>query len=239
MMDLSKNLPRQEIKYKVFYKDLGKLYAWLSNTKFKKSFDNRNVNSLYYDTPSLDFASDNIAGDSKRIKIRARWYSKFNENIFHSFSKENQSFNVEIKRKKNNLSDKILLAKFFFDTKNTLKDRRDFINDKVYFEISKHPELLKLIIKDIIFVGYEREYYENFISSKIRLTIDRNLVGSKVQSFFNFDKTLISKNYVIVELKFFKDSFQLVKNILDNIPFRQVRSSKYLYALSKYQRFSY
>lgn len=239
MIDVSKNLPRHEIKFKVFYKDLGKLYAWLSNTKFKKSFDNRNVNSLYYDTADLNFASDNIFGVSERIKIRARWYAKFNENIFHSFSKKKQSFNIEIKRKKNNLSDKILLSKFFFNKSNTLKKRRDFINDKVYFEISKHPQLLKLIIKDIIFVGYEREYYENFISSKIRLTIDRNLIGSKVQSFFNFDKTLISSNYVIAELKFFNDSFQLVKNILDKIPFRQVRSSKYLYALSKFQIFSY
>ena len=238
-MDLSKNLLRQEIKYKVFYRDLGKLYAWLFNAKFNQSFDNRNVNSLYYDTPNLDFAADNISGDSKRIKIRARWYSKFNENIFDSFSKKNQSFNIEVKRKKNNLSDKIILSNFFFDTKNTLIDRRNFINDKVYFEILKHPELLKLIIKDIIFVGYEREYYENFISSKIRLTIDKNLVCSNNQCFFNFEKSLISKNYVIVELKFSQDSFQLVKKILNNFPFRQVRSSKYLYALSNYQRFSY
>ena len=238
-MDLSKNLPRQEIKYKVFYKDLGKLYAWLLNTKFNKNFDNRNVNSLYYDTPNLDFAADNISGDSKRIKIRARWYSKFNENIFDSFSKENQSFNIEVKRKRNNLSDKIILSNFFFNTKNTSKERRNFINDKVYFEISKHPELLKLIIRDIIFVGYEREYYENFISSKIRLTIDRNLICSDNHSFFNFEKSLISKNYVIVELKFSQDSFQLAKKILNNFPFRQVRSSKYLYALSNYQRFSY
>ena len=238
-MDLSKNLPRQEIKYKVFYKDIGKLYAWLLNAKFKKSFDNRNVNSLYYDTPNLDFATDNISGDSKRIKIRARWYSKCNESIFDSFSKENQSFNIEVKRKKNKLSDKIILSNFFFDTKNTSKERQNFINNKVYFEISKYPELLKLIIRDIIFVGYEREYYENFISSKIRLTIDRNLVCSKSQSFFNFKKSLISKNYVIVEIKFSKDSFQLAKKILNNFPFRQVRSSKYLYALSNYQRFSY
>jgi hypothetical protein len=238
-MDLSKNLPRQEIKYKVFYRDLGKLYAWLFNAKFNKSFDNRNVNSLYYDTPNLDFAADNISGDSKRIKIRARWYSKFNENIFDSFSKKNQSFNIEVKRKKNNLSDKIILSNFFFDTKNTLIERRNLINDKVYFEISKHPELLKLIIKDIIFVGYKREYYENFISSKIRLTIDKNLVCSNNQSFFNFEKSFISKNYVIVELKFSQDSFQLIKKILNNFPFRQVRSSKYLYALSNYQRFSY
>jgi len=238
-MNLSKNLPRQEIKYKVFYKDLGKLYAWLFNAKFNKNFDNRNVNSLYYDTPNLDFAADNISGDSKRIKIRARWYSKFNENIFDSFSKENQSFNIEVKRKKNNLSDKIILSNFSFNTKNTSMERRNFINDKVYFKISKHPELLKLIIRDIIFVGYEREYYENFISSKIRLTIDKNLVCSNNQSFFNFEKSLISKNYVIVELKFSQDSFQLVKKILNNFPFRQVRSSKYLYALSNYQRFSY
>ena len=238
-MFLLKNNVRKEIKFKVFIKDIGKFYSWLLNSPFKKSYEDRRVNSLYYDTYNLDFANDNITGLSKRIKIRARWYSKFNENIFDSFSKENQSFNIEFKRKKNNLSDKITLSNFSFNTKNTSMERRNFINDKVYFEISKHPELLKLKIRDIIFVGYEREYYENFISSKIRLTIDKNLVCSNNQSFFNFEKSLISKNYVIVELKFSQDSFQLVKKILNNFPFRQVRSSKYLYALSNYQRFSY
>ena len=99
-MNFKKNLTRRELKYKVFYKDIGKLFFWLLNSPFKKRFENRHVNSLYYDTPNLDFAYDNILGESKRIKIRTRWYTKNHNNFFDSFSEENQSFNIEIKRKK-------------------------------------------------------------------------------------------------------------------------------------------
>ena len=74
-MFLLKNSTRREIKFKVFIKDVGKLYSWILKSSFKKSFSNRGVNSLYYDTPNLDFANENIIGLSKRIKIRARWYS--------------------------------------------------------------------------------------------------------------------------------------------------------------------
>ena len=207
--------------------------------KFKKVFENRKVNSLYFDTASLDFADDNISGISKRVKIRARWYSKLNENIFQSFLKENQLINIELKRKYNNLSDKILLSSFHLNKIKLANDRIKLISSKLNFEILKIPELLMLIVKDIIFVGYEREYYENFKSSQIRLTVDKNLICSNKKSFLSFKKSLISKNYLIVELKFLNNSYQLVKNILKNFPFRQVRTSKYILALSKYQRFSY
>lgn len=237
MMNFKKNLTRKEFKYKVFFKDIGKLYFWLTNSPFKKNFKNRHVNSLYYDTPNLDFAYDNISGESKRIKIRVRWYTKDYNNFFDSFSNEKQFFNIEIKRKKNNLSDKIVIPNIYFDKKDSLKKRKNVLKKKLYSEISNYSELCKLIIDDVIFVGYNREYYESFASPKIRLTIDKNIICSNSQTFLK--KNLVSKNYVIVELKFMEESFDNVRDIIKNFPFRQIRSSKYLYALSKYQRFSY
>ncbi|MDC0124973.1 VTC domain-containing protein [Candidatus Pelagibacter sp.] len=238
-MNFKKNLTRRELKYKVFYKDIGKLFFWLLNSPFKKSFENRHVNSLYYDTPNLDFAYDNISGESKRIKIRTRWYTKNYNNFFDSFSEENQSFNIEIKRKKNNLSNKIVIPNIYFENKDSFKKRKNILKEKLFSEISNYSELCKIIIDDVLFVGYDREYYENFASSKIRLTIDKNITCSKSQIFSNLKKTLISKNYIIVELKFLEDSFKNVRETMKEFPFRQIRSSKYLYALSKYQRFSY
>ena len=35
-MNLSKNLSRREIKYKIFYKDIGNFYAWLAKISLKK-----------------------------------------------------------------------------------------------------------------------------------------------------------------------------------------------------------
>ena len=117
-MFLLKNNVRKEIKFKVFIKDIGKFYSWLLNSPFKKSYEDRRVNSLYYDTYNLDFANDNITGLSKRIKIRARWYSKYDQNFLNDFCKD-KNFKFEVKRKVNNLSDKALLSEVSCNKEDT------------------------------------------------------------------------------------------------------------------------
>jgi len=230
---------RKEIKYKVFIKDIDKLYSWLFKSSFKKSFDNRGVNSLYYDTPNLDFAASNISGESRRIKIRARWYTKSNEDFFMGFSRGEQSFQFEAKRKINNQSDKLLISKIFCSSESTISDRQKFLKKELTTKIAIDRKLSQFLIRDVIFVGYNRDYYEHFDSSGVRLTVDKEIVCSKAKPISFSKCSLISSNYLIVELKFKQSENILIKNIMKDFPFRQVRSSKYLYALSKYYRFSY
>lgn len=237
-MFLLKNNTRKEIKFKVFAKDIGKFYAWLYNSSFKKKYHDRIVNSLYYDTTNLDFANDNISGQSNRIKIRARWYTKNKKDYLNNFC-DNNFFIFEIKRKKNNYSDKIIISKFFLKKKNSFLDRRNLLKKRLKNEVSKFAELSNLVLNDVIFVNYNRNYYEHCLTGNIRLTIDNNISCSicrKTQNIFN---TNISNNFTIIEIKFNQENEDLVKRILKTFPFRQVRSSKYLYALSKYFRFSY
>ena len=111
-MFLLKNNIRREIKFKIFIKDIGKFYSWLYNSPFKKKYNNRGVNSLYYDTINLDFANDNISGQSNRIKIRARWYTENNGNFLNEFS-NNKFFRFEIKRKKTIIVIRFALLKNF------------------------------------------------------------------------------------------------------------------------------
>ena len=71
-MKLSGQSLRQEIKYKVFFMDLSKLYDWLyKNSFFQESYSPRMVNSLYFDTPNYDFASSNMSGESKKNKAES------------------------------------------------------------------------------------------------------------------------------------------------------------------------
>jgi|TARA_B110000305_G_C19452093_1_gene648543 hypothetical protein len=238
-MFLLKNSTRREIKFKVFIKDVGKLYSWILKSSFKKSFSNRGVNSLYYDTPNLDFANENIIGLSKRIKIRARWYSNNDKNFLIEFCKQKQVFKFEVKRKLNNQSDKIILSEFKSDNENLITERRNLLKKKLKLEISNYSDLSHIELNDIVFVGYNREYYENFYDPNIRLTIDKDIVCSKCNNLNDLKITKISNNYIIIELKFDQQKEDLIKNMMNTFPFRQVRSSKYLYALSKYHRFSY
>ena len=85
-MKLSEDTIRQEIKYKVFFMDVPKLYDWLyRHSFFQESYSSRMVNSLYFDTSNYDFASSNMSGESKRIKVRARWYEKLDKKFLTAF----------------------------------------------------------------------------------------------------------------------------------------------------------
>ena len=46
---------------------------------FKKIYNKRKVNSIYYDTIDLNCLWDNINGFSNRDKYRVRWYDDIND----------------------------------------------------------------------------------------------------------------------------------------------------------------
>ena len=94
--------------------DVPKLYDWLyRHSFFQESYCPRMVNSLYFDTPNYDFASSNMSGESKRIKVRARWYSELDENFLDGLLSDSKVFTFEVKRKINSLSDKVNIVNCF------------------------------------------------------------------------------------------------------------------------------
>lgn len=237
-MQLSEETLRQEIKYKVFLKDESKLYAWLyGGSFFQESYESRQVNSLYFDAINYDFASSNMSGESKRIKIRSRWYEELGKKFLNSFISKSQVFNFEVKRKYNSISDKLNIGKIEFDKKDTYISRLNSMQLELDSICSKHPTLSAFNLSSTVFTNYEREYYELKSDNKIRLTIDKNIsyCNSKAPS----SPLLISKNYRIVELKFHPKSRNKVNILMQNFPFRQVRSSKFLSTLAQIHRISY
>ena len=71
-----KNESRYEKKW--IYKNNN--YFFILNTlmrsklKFKYHFENRKVNSIYFDDFNLSNIRDNIEGQKNRLKYRLRWY---------------------------------------------------------------------------------------------------------------------------------------------------------------------
>lgn len=229
---------RKEIKYKVFYKDIGRLYSWLgSKSFFKKTYKERQVNSLYFDTENNDFAFSNVTGESKRIKLRARWYSETGTNFIKNFNMSSQLFTFEAKRKSNNFSDKIVLGKIKTNQVSTTKGRLNLLMANIRKNLEHIPSLLNQELIHSVFVSYNREYYEYRTDSDIRLTVDKNFCYSTVDAYSKM--SLKSKNFYIVELKFNPKKKFLAEKIMHEFPFRQVRSSKYIYALSNLKQVAY
>lgn len=237
-MNLSKETIRQEVKYKVFYKDIHILYSWLySKSFFKKTFKNRVVNSLYFDSPSYDFAMSNMSGESNRIKIRARWYNDSQQDFFKSFTSKDQRFNFEIKRKSNSFSDKLTLDSIGFCKQESFEERIKNLKNVVQRQLKDNNYLLHLITRETVFTSYEREYYQDTLMNGVRLTIDKNI--SFTDQIQDHGLTKLSKDYVIVELKFNPSKIGFVLAITEKFPFKQVRSSKYLASLAQLKRVSY
>ena len=237
-MKLSEDSIRKEIKYKVFFMDVPKLYDWLyRHSFFQESYCPRMVNSLYFDTPNYDFASSNMSGESKRIKVRARWYGELNKKFLDNFLSNSQLFIFEVKRKINSVSDKLNIGEVTYEKKESYASRINSIQKSLETIVRDQPTLSAFNLLGTIFTNYEREYYELKSDNNIRLTVDKNIsyCNSKTPSGL----LMLAKDYVIVELKFNPKSRKKVNTLMKDFPFRQVRSSKFLSSLAQIQRVSY
>ena len=77
-----------------------KIILFKSNFFFKKQYEDRNINSIYFDDFYLNSINENLDGISQRKKYRLRWYG--NKNII-------DKANLEIKHKKNFLNYKDII----------------------------------------------------------------------------------------------------------------------------------
>ena len=197
---------RLEIKYN--FKEFDKIFIKkniLKNKNFTKLYDDRIINSIYYDTNNLKCANDNLAGLSNRKKYRTRWYNT------------DSNFNFEIKIKENKLTKKFILDKDTFISKSTIN------SDKIKSFLKKN-HLIK-----ICKISYLRSYYG---FKNIRITYDRDIVYNSLINNKNHE-TIIS-NEKILEIKYnnINQNIYNLNYITKNLPLLSSRNSKYLNSLN-------
>ena len=180
---------------------------------FKKIYNKRRVNSVYYDTIDLDCLWDNINGFSNRDKYRVRWYDniKNSEVFFEKKKKINQATQKT----------KISLGKFKNDEDliNFLKSK-DFVNSIL--------KITTLNLTQVLTVSYDRDYYIDN-KNKLRITFDENI---KTHQNFegNFFKNLANINNNILEFKYLLEDSNYVRQKIYNLNFnlRNQKFSKYV-----------
>ena len=100
MKKKNKNL-RFESKFKISILELYIFKDWLQNNVFfNKSYNDRRVNTLYFDTQDYLSAYENMSGQSNRFKLRARWYCKDFSEYNEKFIDNKTFFRIELKKKK-------------------------------------------------------------------------------------------------------------------------------------------
>lgn len=212
---------RRELKFttnEIYYSDI---INWIKNNKvnFKKHFPKRLINSIYFDNYSYSSFKENIYGDSKKTKIRLRWYNIFFFSMdgFFEIKKRDNIYNYKKTIKIPNLV--IKLNSNFKEIIQTLKLNLEPI-DTIELDARPFPTIIS---------QYTREYYIDF-DKEIRITIDRNIktFDQRLSNKINLKNEITIPNLMVVEFKFKDASINKLLNSFNNFPLRLSKNSKYI-----------
>lgn len=177
---------------------------------FRTLYPDRMVNNIYLDTPHLQCYHDNVAGVASRRKYRIRWYGDINATDTH----KNQ---LEIKIKENALGDKKT-------------------NSFPAFHLSEWPDLgalvsqtlsPPLVLRPTLLNTYQRSYF-GIPNGKFRITIDQKLGYSPLIQEGGAPAIRYADPGIIVEVKYEEEVEKEADEILQYLPFRVTKNSKYV-----------
>ena len=201
----------QRLEKKFVYENGDDSYKFfLISGMFKKTFPQRIVNSIYFDSDIYQDVWDNINGYGNRKKIRLRWYDDIkNSKVF-----------IEEKKKINFVTKKNVQKIGVF---KNFENLMNFVNNNEFKKINAILNK-KINLKKTLLIRYHRNYYE-LPNKKLRVTVDNNLtIFQKYPSkFIKIDKTIVELKYDVKNSNFV-NSF-IKNNFLNN---RNQKFSKYV-----------
>jgi SPX domain protein involved in polyphosphate accumulation len=180
---------------------------------FRELFRNRQVNNIYFDTYDLTTFHQNVDGVNQRKKFRMRWYGAVIQTM--------KSPQFEVKIKHNELGTKKVSAceDLSFDE---LEKITDLANEKSENFAPLFPVLLN---------SYERSYMSS-ADGRFRITIDQNLYYYSMLGRTEFTGYLVEEPGIILEVKYEEEDDDKAAFILQNLPYRHTKSSKYVNGVS-------
>ena len=212
---------RYEIKFVLDNAKLSHCMKWLLyQTSAIRAFDNRIVNSIYFDDLSYSSVRDNLAGISDRNKFRLRWYGNGDD--------EGPLF--EIKSRNGRLGAKTIYHIKSLK-KNILSENFDYITGECFKELERQNIIFDKYLAPTLQVKYEREYFETF--NGIRITIDQEICFSDIQLYSKINE---NNKYTyplkVMEIKFDPRIKDAVTDLIRPLNLTPRRHSKYLIGLS-------
>ena len=178
----------------------------------RKTYADRQVHSIYLDTPEFDDYHDSVSGLSRRSKTRLRWYQEDTKHMV-----------LEVKRKKNKIA-----TKYLFQMKNPggLMPRNQCLLQSLVTENSdQFPAGIAGLYRPVLEVHYRRSYFE--LESGIRMTIDQEIQYRKLSPTPSCRAKHSPVDYV-VEFKYPVGQETEFGHLLRDLPFRFFRHSKYV-----------
>jgi SPX domain protein involved in polyphosphate accumulation len=205
---------RYELKLPLQRNQYAELDAWLlhSGVHRESTYPSRTVHSVYLDTAELDDYQDNVAGISKRGKIRLRWYDDSREGIV-----------LELKNKRGRMANKLVVP--LQNPKALEPLERHVVNQLLRSAERSSAFTRQCNLFPSLHVCYQREYYQ--IGAEIRMTVDRDI---RYQRLYPIRSARLANSVVdrVVEIKFPPHRLRDASRLLEGMPARVFRHSKYV-----------
>ncbi len=210
------NTQRVELKYFLNQNDVNNFYHKLYRTPFSfiDDYEDRKVNSFYFDTHDLDQLTNSTSGSNHKEKFRYRYYGN---------SKERMIGQWEIKQKTG-----IVTEKTTFQEKVNFNELKNHIH---YHNFSKIQNINNLLIKYprlVKLISYKRKYFiSSIFGNQFRATLDYDITSSSFPNLQSEEKS--KNNFLIIELKINKKLYDNLK--IDNfLNLSRIGFSKYVEA---------
>lgn len=176
----------------------------------KVLFPDRQINNIYFDTPSLTTYKENVMGIANRDKFRVRWYGWDVKDIHKP--------KLEIKHRRNNVGYKTIHKIETFEL-NALQPLTQQVNNLI-------PSFA--VLKPVLQNSYKRSYFSTR-DQKFRLTLDWDLTYFSFLNNYEFKQHQRTElNTCILEVKYEKELEDQVDRIAQFLPFRSTKNSKYV-----------
>lgn len=230
---MSRGIPhdaRLEVKFVAPVSEIGRMVHWLRvhAGDFYTPFPDRWVNNVYFDTQDCFAYSENISGVSSRSKLRYRWYG---------MAEHPDAGNLEVKLKRN-----------FFGWKRRFK-----CSESPYSDGDRWSDIRRRLVETLgveakmwldarpnptILNRYYRQYFVTR-DNRVRVTIDsrQSVFDQRYKAHPNVvHKTNIPET-MIVEVKFGRADRDFASQVIQKIPIRVSRNSKYVIGLKSMIRY--
>lgn len=212
---------RLEIKFVSYASNFDTLMKWihLHPSRFYSPFPDRRVNNIYFDGYQYTAYTENLSGASERTKVRYRWYGE---------SIKPCAGVLEVKRKRNyfgwKLHYRVNNAPYSSECNwsSIRKNIRVQISEqgRFWLDLNPFPVLLNRYLRRYFISGDEQ----------IRVTIDTNQAvwDQRFKSKPNFFYKANLPDTLIVEIKFDRKDREYASQIIQGLPLRVSRHSKYI-----------
>jgi hypothetical protein len=214
---------RYEIKFVAPAIQRAMVLQWVRNhwAGFSEPYPQRQINNVYLDSYEMSAFHENVAGISQRSKLRWRWYGS---------TSTPEHGTLEVKRRRGGLGWKLSHKTNGVDlSQNTRLGwraiQRKIRNDlnaggRIWFDANPLPVLIN---------RYERRYFES-ADRAVRLTVDWNqrVYDQKLRSLPNLSRAANLPDTVVVEMKFPVHEHNHASAMVQGIPLRLSRNSKYV-----------